>query len=193
MRVLTLAEAATPTPATATNTATTGMTGTTKTARADCFPTVTLDTERVTHDLAARLATTFLAHVLFLKNQIPFPLAQLVRMPDKDTRSRAATRRQQLLNLFDTFTSHLYTTFVALSTSLALRRKACHVDTAEIARKTDVDKVFLTIVLGPTIGTPTSCLIMGVKRRRRPPPYVSKDSLVLSHGARRRVRGIRQP
>ncbi|KAI6149862.1 hypothetical protein BKA82DRAFT_135444 [Pisolithus tinctorius] len=133
-----------------------------ETDRADCFPTVTLDTERVTHDLAARLATTFLAHVLFLKNQIPFPVAQLARMPDKDTRSRAARKRQQLLNSFDTLTSHLYTTFVALSTSLALRRKACHVDTAEISRKTDVDKVFLAIVLGPTIGTAKSRLIMGI-------------------------------
>ncbi|KAI5992368.1 hypothetical protein F5J12DRAFT_859972 [Pisolithus orientalis] len=162
MRVLTLAEAATPTPATATNTSTTGMTGTTETDRADCFPTVTLDTERVTHDLAARLATTFLAHVLFLKNQIPFPVAQLARIPDKDTRSRAAKKRQQLLNSFDTLTSHLYTTFVALSTSLALRRKACHVDTTEISRKTDIDKVFLAIVLGPTIGTAKSRLIMGI-------------------------------
>ncbi|KAI6041916.1 hypothetical protein EDC04DRAFT_2565001 [Pisolithus marmoratus] len=127
--------------------------------RAD-VPTVMLDTERVTHDLAARLASSFLAHVLFLKNQIPFPVAQLARMPDKDTRSRAGKKRQQLLNSFDTLASHLYTTFVALSTSLALQHTC--IDRDEISRRRDVGKVFLAIVLGPTIGTAKSRLILGI-------------------------------
>ncbi|KAI6106071.1 hypothetical protein EDD16DRAFT_1746693 [Pisolithus croceorrhizus] len=132
---------------------------TTKTNPSD-VPTVRLDTERVTHELAARLATSFLAHVLFLKNQIPFPIAQLARMPDTETRSRATKKRQQLLGSFDTLASHLYTTFVTLSTSLALRHT--RVGTDEISGRRDVGSVFLAIVLGPTIGTAKSRVIMGI-------------------------------
>ncbi|KAI5987102.1 hypothetical protein EDD15DRAFT_2174247 [Pisolithus albus] len=132
------------------------MANTTKSNQYD-VPTVRLDAERVTHELAARLATSFLAHVLFLKNQIPFPVAQLARMPDTDTRSRATKKRQQLLSSFDTLASHLYTTFVALSTSLALRRTS-----DEKSGRRDVGTVFLAIVLGPTIGTAKSRVIMGI-------------------------------
>lgn len=163
MRVLTIADVAPPTPANTatamTTGSTTGMANTTKTDQYD-VPTVRLDTERVTHELAARLATSFLTHVLFLKNQIPFPVAQLARMPDTDTRCRATKKRQQLLSSFDTLASHLYTTFVALSTSLALRRARVHVD--EKSGRTDVGTVFLAIVLGPTIGTAKSRVIMGM-------------------------------
>jgi hypothetical protein len=35
------------------------------------YPTVRLDAERITDATAGRLATSFLGHVLFLKNQIP--------------------------------------------------------------------------------------------------------------------------
>ncbi len=35
------------------------------------YPLVKLDTERITDAIAGRLATSLLAHVLFLKNQVP--------------------------------------------------------------------------------------------------------------------------
>jgi len=38
---------------------------------ASTYPTVRLDAERITDATAGRLATSFLGHVLFLKNQIP--------------------------------------------------------------------------------------------------------------------------
>jgi hypothetical protein len=37
----------------------------------NAYPVVRLDVERITDATAGRLATTLLAHVLFLKNQIP--------------------------------------------------------------------------------------------------------------------------
>ena len=37
----------------------------------NAYPVVRLDVERITDAIAGRLATTLLAHVLFLKNQVP--------------------------------------------------------------------------------------------------------------------------
>ncbi|OBZ66574.1 hypothetical protein A0H81_13374 [Grifola frondosa] len=71
--------------------------------------------------MAATLAISLLGHVLFLKNQIPFPLVQFSRMPGGHSNSRAAKKRLDLLATIDTLTSHLHTTFLALSHSLALK------------------------------------------------------------------------
>ncbi|KAG9308716.1 hypothetical protein JVU11DRAFT_11498 [Chiua virens] len=85
------------------------------------IPTVVLDTDVVSDNMAARLCISFLGHLLFLKNQVPFPIVQLTNMPTKDNTTRIAKKRHELLNSFDTLASHLYTTFIALSSALALR------------------------------------------------------------------------
>jgi hypothetical protein len=41
-------------------------------------PTVVLDTDVVSDNMAARLCTSFLGHVLFLKNQVPLSVPSLV-------------------------------------------------------------------------------------------------------------------
>ncbi|TFK71598.1 hypothetical protein BDN72DRAFT_837496 [Pluteus cervinus] len=93
------------------------------------IPTVRLDVENISDVVAARLATALLAHILFLKSQIPLPVAQLARMKPAaietsatrgpKTNSRAVKHRMELLNSYDTLSSHLATTFTALSTALA--------------------------------------------------------------------------
>ncbi|TFK63423.1 hypothetical protein BDN72DRAFT_847629 [Pluteus cervinus] len=98
-------------------------------ARSKTIPTVRLDVENVSDVVAARLATALLGHVLFLKSQIPLPVAQLARMKPAasepsatrgpKTNSRAVKHRMELLSSYDTLSSHLATTFTALSSALA--------------------------------------------------------------------------
>lgn len=47
-------------------------------AVASTVPTVVLDTDVVSDNMAARLCTSFLGHVLFLKNQVPLSVPSLV-------------------------------------------------------------------------------------------------------------------
>ncbi|KAI0820724.1 hypothetical protein BC628DRAFT_1396068 [Trametes gibbosa] len=87
-------------------------------------PTVILDAPSVTHTMAARLSLSLLGHTLFLKSQVPFPVAQLLRMPCGASSPKVAKKREELLATFDTLSSHLQTTFVALSTALAKCKSA---------------------------------------------------------------------
>ena len=41
-------------------------------------PTVVLDTDVVSHNMAARLCISFLGHLLFLKNQVPLSVLAFV-------------------------------------------------------------------------------------------------------------------
>ncbi|KAF9224629.1 hypothetical protein BS17DRAFT_766608 [Gyrodon lividus] len=133
------------------------------------IPTVVLDTDVVTDNMAARLCISLLGHVMFLKNQVPFPIVQLARMPGNDNTSRTAKKRHELLNSFDTLTSHLYTTFIALSTALALRGTS---ENSKLATDPDADKTvnprhgvsraFFAVVLGPTVGAAKSRVIVGI-------------------------------
>ncbi|KAF8125497.1 hypothetical protein EV363DRAFT_1225895, partial [Boletus edulis] len=131
------------------------------------IPTVVLDTDAVSDNMAARLCTSFLGHVLFLKNQVPFPVVQLARMPTSNNTSRAAKKRHELLNSFDTLASHLYTTFIALSTALALRgtpEKAQVGTEATLLQyqKHGLTRAFFAVALGPTVGTAKSRVIVGI-------------------------------
>lgn len=67
--------------------------------------------------------------------------------------SRAAKKRQELLNSFDTLASHFNTTFTALSTAFALR--------SETSRE-DAGRAYLAVVLGPTPGSARSRVMVGV-------------------------------
>jgi len=42
---------------------------------------VNVNQDVITDVMAAHLATSLLGHVLFLKNQVPFPVTQLARIP----------------------------------------------------------------------------------------------------------------
>ncbi|KIJ13897.1 hypothetical protein PAXINDRAFT_116598 [Paxillus involutus ATCC 200175] len=129
------------------------------------IPTVVLDTNIVTDTMAARLCISFLGHVMFLKNQVPFPIVQLARMPGSDNTSRAAKKRHELLNSFDTLTSHLYTTFIALSTALALRgtpEKSKLSTSNNVNPKQGAARVFFAVVLGPTVGAAKSRVMVGI-------------------------------
>ncbi|KAG8218089.1 hypothetical protein J3R82DRAFT_3600 [Butyriboletus roseoflavus] len=92
---------------------------------------------------------------------------QLARMPTSDNTTRASKKRHELLNSFDTLASHLYTTFIALSTALALRGSPEKVQTGtEPAlchhRKHGVARAFFAVALGPTVGTAKSRVIVGI-------------------------------
>ena len=102
-------------------------------------PTVVLDTQTISHTMAAALSLTLLGHMLYLKSQVPLyvplaspsaynpltlcsvfsPVAQLTRMPGGRSNPKAAKKRDELLATFDLLTSHLHTTFIALSTVYA--------------------------------------------------------------------------
>ncbi|KAI0730005.1 hypothetical protein C8Q72DRAFT_274145 [Fomitopsis betulina] len=120
-------------------------------------PHVVLDTPAVTHTMAATLAMSLLGHVLFLKSQVPFPVMQLVRMPSSQSDSRAAKRRAELLAAIDTLSSHMRTTFTALSTALALRKTG-----EDGAVPPPTGTAHLAFVLGPSVGAARARIIYAV-------------------------------
>ncbi|KAF8580524.1 hypothetical protein K439DRAFT_298359 [Ramaria rubella] len=92
----------------------------------DRLLTVTLDAEDISQEMAARLAIALLGQMLYMKGQVPFPVASLSRMVGRQavqslTREgiRAAKKRKEFLEAYDDLSSHLRTTFVAFSTALA--------------------------------------------------------------------------
>ncbi|PPQ84611.1 hypothetical protein CVT25_015708 [Psilocybe cyanescens] len=119
---------------------------------ATSYPLVKLEVDKVTDATAGRLATSLLGHVLFLKNQVPFPVMQLGRIPGGKTNTRAAKQRTELLASYDTISSHLDTTFSALSTALS----RCAGYDLKLAQ------AHLAILVGPSLITAKSKLILGI-------------------------------
>ncbi|KAF9457259.1 hypothetical protein BDZ94DRAFT_1228228 [Collybia nuda] len=132
--------------------------GTTQTCR---YPTVRLNVDVVTDLIAARLATSFLGHILFLKSQVPFPVMQLLRIPSGKSGARATKLRTDLLQSFDTLSSHLNTTYTALSTALA--RCSQKLSQAQNEQSTfNPERVYLAILVGPSMGSARSKVIYAV-------------------------------
>ncbi|KAG2014200.1 hypothetical protein CC2G_011042 [Coprinopsis cinerea AmutBmut pab1-1] len=121
------------------------------------IPVVKLNVDKISDTLAARLATSLLAMVLFLKNQTPLPVQQLCRMSGKNTNTKAAKQRTELLNAFDTLSSHLTTTFTALSTALARSSSKENNDASPVGHR-----AYVAILLGPSLGTAKSKVFLGV-------------------------------
>ncbi|KAF9449479.1 hypothetical protein P691DRAFT_759015 [Macrolepiota fuliginosa MF-IS2] len=117
------------------------------------LPVVALDVDVLTDTIAARLATSLLGHVLFLKNQIPLPIVQLARMSSKKNNTKAAKLKADLLSSYDILASHLVTTFSALSTALA---KSASSEVGATGR------IYLAILVGPSLGTAKSRVFYGV-------------------------------
>ncbi|KAF8959404.1 hypothetical protein BDZ97DRAFT_1667258, partial [Flammula alnicola] len=116
-------------------------------------PVARLDTDMITDATAARLATSLLGHVLFLKNQVPFPVMQLGRLPGGKANSRAFKQRAELLASYDTISSHLDTTFSALSTAIA----RCSGQSGQ-----NVAQAHVAILVGPSLGSAKSKVMLGI-------------------------------
>ncbi|KAI0784397.1 hypothetical protein C8Q75DRAFT_395331 [Abortiporus biennis] len=126
-------------------------------------PAVYLEEASISSVMAARLATSLISHVLFLKNQIPLPVVQLSKMSVR-TETRTTKKRVELVNAIDTLSSHLHTTFAALSTAYCRRGtpspNSAHNDypesiSAPIARGRRHGppmQAHLAIVLGSSVG-----------------------------------------
>ncbi|KAF8522431.1 hypothetical protein BU17DRAFT_64361 [Hysterangium stoloniferum] len=76
-------------------------------------PAITLDSQEISAGMAARLTTALLGQLLYLKGQIPFPGTA------SRNAAQAAKKKAEFLDAYDDLTSHLRTTFTALSTALA--------------------------------------------------------------------------
>ncbi|KAI9466661.1 hypothetical protein BJY52DRAFT_1111488 [Lactarius psammicola] len=114
------------------------------------MPFMELEAPAIQEDMAASLAVALLGHVLFLKSQIPFPIAQLGRIStNASSASRAAKKRAEMITAFDELSSHLHTTFSALSTALAQNQTHGKTDT-----------VYVALMLGPTIGAPKARVVL---------------------------------
>ncbi|OJT10582.1 hypothetical protein TRAPUB_12881 [Trametes pubescens] len=139
-------------------------------------PTVILDAPVVTHTMAATLSLSLLGHTLFLKSQVPFPVAQLMRMPGGGSNAKVAKKREELLATFDTLSSHLRTTFVALSTAYAkcklAKDKAADVPGDENSQKvsrassstngTQRGSAHLMFILGPSVGAARARILLTI-------------------------------
>ncbi|KAI0666134.1 hypothetical protein C8Q78DRAFT_475156 [Trametes maxima] len=138
-------------------------------------PTVVLDAPSVSHTMAASLSLSLLGHTLFLKSQVPFPIAQLMRMPGGGSNPKVTKKREELLATFDTLSSHLQTTFVALSTAYAkcqsAKCKAAVVPGDENSQKGTQPSAIspagrraahLMFLLGPSVGAARAKIILTI-------------------------------
>nr|GAT54487.1 predicted protein [Mycena chlorophos] len=121
-----------------------------------------LDVDSISAALASALATSFVSHVLFLKNQVPFPIAQLYRLPSGKSTPRAVKQRTELLASFDTLASHLDTTFTALSTAMALCRRDTRLDSEQAEREDGGCRAQMAILVGPSIAAPKAKVLFVV-------------------------------
>ncbi|KDQ52026.1 hypothetical protein JAAARDRAFT_139351 [Jaapia argillacea MUCL 33604] len=119
-------------------------------------PTVILEADRLNNTMAARLAMSLLGHVLFLKSQVPFPVMQLARLPSKQPDTRAMKKRTDLLSSLDILSSHLCTTFTALSTALA----KSHHRRSKLEPQDRRAQVYLAMVLGPSVNAAKSRMML---------------------------------
>ncbi|KAJ7735120.1 hypothetical protein DFH07DRAFT_844057 [Mycena maculata] len=121
-----------------------------KAKAADPPPTVSrisLDVDNISAEIASELASALVGHILFLKNQVPFPVVQLDRIPNGKSTPRALKLRTDLLASCDTLNSHLGTTFSALSTAFALT------DSPGDKTNRPTRRAYLAILVGPSIGS----------------------------------------
>ncbi|KAJ7755171.1 hypothetical protein B0H16DRAFT_1541304 [Mycena metata] len=117
---------------------------------------IPLDIESISAQIASDLAVELLGHALFLKNQIPFPVMQLSRIPSGKSNPRALKLRTELLSSFDTLSSHLNTTFTALSTAFAL------VASGSGPASSPTRRAYLAILIGPSIGSAKTRVMFAV-------------------------------
>ncbi|PFH47728.1 hypothetical protein AMATHDRAFT_6465 [Amanita thiersii Skay4041] len=183
-------------------TTTTPCTGTTPPSRR--IPTAYLQqtTSTISDVMAATLSAALLGHVLFLKNQIPLPIMQLARLANvktstttnsttkppppppppsnhtATTKRSASKHRTDLLASFDTLSSHLCTTFTALSTALARCKRLDGVSTSSVVVSAEVletrggvrerggtkrgARVYVAILVGPSVGSAKCRVVLGV-------------------------------
>ncbi|KAF8999442.1 hypothetical protein BDQ17DRAFT_1328324 [Cyathus striatus] len=138
------------------------------------FPLVALSTPTISDLIASKLASSFLGHILFLKSQIPLPIAQLSRITGKKSSPKATKNRTELLSSFDTLSSHLDSTFTALSTALARSSSNALLSTistsnVSLSTTTNVTKnnktarAYLAFVLGPGITAPKARVFFAVE------------------------------
>lgn len=104
--------------------------------------------------MAARLTTAVIQHILFLKNQIPFPVSQLGRLPIPPG-SKSSKKRVDLLDAVDTLSLQLHSTFSALSSSLAL-------NSLKYPQKCGHAQVHLLVILGPSLFGPRSRILLTI-------------------------------
>ncbi|KZT13258.1 uncharacterized protein LAESUDRAFT_719602 [Laetiporus sulphureus 93-53] len=122
------------------------------------IPHVVLEENNIPFAMAASLATSLLGHVLFLKSQIPFPVVQLARMPGGSSDPRTAKKRAELLAAFDTLSSHLRTTFSALSSAMSQRKGK----RSENESPSKAGSAYLAFVLGPSVGAARAKVVLVV-------------------------------
>ncbi|KAF7354674.1 hypothetical protein MSAN_01381100 [Mycena sanguinolenta] len=114
---------------------------------------LSLDVENISAEVAADLSSALVGHVLFLKNQVPFPVTQLYRIPNGKSTPKALKLRTDLLAAFDTLCSHLNTTFTALSTALAL---------ATGPGPRPPRRAYVAVLVGPSIGSAKTKVMFAV-------------------------------
>ncbi|THH17589.1 hypothetical protein EW146_g3247 [Bondarzewia mesenterica] len=132
------------------------------------IPVVHLESRTISDEMAAILSISLLGHTLFLKNQIPFPVQQLARMPAPNasnaSNKKAVKKRVDFGDAFDELSSHLHTTFTALSTAFA-RNVARYPslqtdDVRDVTSEIPSARAYLSVVLGPTVGTPKARVML---------------------------------
>ncbi|KAJ4002183.1 hypothetical protein F5050DRAFT_1802478 [Lentinula boryana] len=122
------------------------------------IPRVRVDVDTIPDMMAAKLATSLLGHVLFLKNQIPFPIISSSRW-----KGITAKLKRDLIDSFDTLSSHLDTTFTALSTAFArCSQTARSISGADNSKRNFGNPAYMAILVGPSIGTAKSKIIFAV-------------------------------
>ncbi|KIY64212.1 hypothetical protein CYLTODRAFT_446136 [Cylindrobasidium torrendii FP15055 ss-10] len=142
--------------------------------------------EGIEDGLAAHLASSLVAHILWSRGQVPLPLPQLAKMqayeeddeelPTNSKEAKEKAKANALLESFDILGSHLSTTFTALSTAMALGAQN---------EQNPLHTAHMSVVLGSSLtssgktGSSTVLVIDGLVGRiwgqRRTPRTVEED------------------
>ncbi|EJD42426.1 hypothetical protein AURDEDRAFT_186026 [Auricularia subglabra TFB-10046 SS5] len=129
------------------------------------LPTTVIDGAAISATMAARLTLCTLGHVLFLKDQIPYPVGQLTKLAARIDSSMAPSKSTkkliELLDVYDLLVCHLHTTFDALSRALA--KNTTHYPPPSQDASDDAypcARAHLILAVGQTIATSRSRVIV---------------------------------
>ena len=90
------------------------------------------------------------------------PVVQLSRMPGAQSNTRAGKKREELINAVDTLSSHLQTTFTALSAALARRQKRHDTPRHCVENTVALGRAYIAYVLGPSVGAAKARVVFAV-------------------------------
>ncbi|KAF9508789.1 hypothetical protein BS47DRAFT_1384636 [Hydnum rufescens UP504] len=134
------------------------------------IPSSIVDASSIPPAMAARLAMAVVAHVLYVKEQIPFPVGQLASIPISNPKL-ATKRRDELLDALEKLDSQMSSTLQQLSWTLASRFKEGPAPPLESNSEPGISsslplttRLHMMILIGSAISAPKARMVVELDR-----------------------------